>query len=143
MEHTLKTWPEQFQAIHDERKTFEIRKNDRKFAVGDRLVLREYCPTCDSYSGRVKNRRVTHIMTGPAFGLPDGYCIMSIYPFMTGPVTKDDKLRDWQRDVIENLRSFEPMEGEEVDLPTIELAIRHLKAMWEDAETDRKDCHDV
>lgn len=46
---------------------------------------------------------------------------------------------EWQEAVIEKLRSFEPMDHEEVDLPTIELAIRHLNVMWDDAETDQKE----
>lgn len=46
--HTLKTWPQYFQAVKDEIKTFELRYNDRQFQVGNRLRLREFapCATC-------------------------------------------------------------------------------------------------
>ncbi len=44
MRHDLKTHPGPFQAVWDGRKTFEIRKFDRPFAVGDVLLLREWDP---------------------------------------------------------------------------------------------------
>jgi ASC-1-like (ASCH) protein len=41
--HTLKIETEFFKAVKERRKTFEIRKNDRKFfQVGDILILEEY-----------------------------------------------------------------------------------------------------
>lgn len=49
MTHDLKCWPEYFEPLLDGRKTFEIRKNDRPFAVGDTLYLKECNP---NFSGR-------------------------------------------------------------------------------------------
>src|SRR5690348_13292378 len=40
--HVLKVWPDFYAAIASGRKTFEIRKDDRDFAEGDRLLLREW-----------------------------------------------------------------------------------------------------
>ena len=40
--HELKIYPKYFEAILDGKKTFEIRKNDRYFHVGDRIVLKEW-----------------------------------------------------------------------------------------------------
>lgn len=43
--HEVKCWPESFEAIATGVKTFEIRKDDRGYLVGDYLLLREWKPT--------------------------------------------------------------------------------------------------
>lgn len=77
-EHDLKTWPSAFVAVRDGLKPWELRKNDRGYQVGDLLRLREWCPDLEDYSGAVELRLVTWILEGPAFGLPEGYVIMSL-----------------------------------------------------------------
>jgi len=77
--HYLKTWPEYYRAVADGRKRFEIRKDDRGFQVGDRLVLQEYEPGSDLYTVRETTVRVTYILRSRQF-LPEGYCAMSIEP---------------------------------------------------------------
>jgi len=42
MIHELKTWPEYFEEILTGKKTFEVRKNDRDYKVGDTLILKEF-----------------------------------------------------------------------------------------------------
>ncbi len=42
MTHHLKTLPEYFQPIIEDKKLFEIRKNDRGFKSGDHCILEEY-----------------------------------------------------------------------------------------------------
>jgi hypothetical protein len=76
--HALKTWPEQWEAVASGLKTFEIRYDDRGFAVGDYLRLAEWDPRTDRFTGRQTLRRVTFLMRGPAFGLHAGYVAMSI-----------------------------------------------------------------
>ena len=51
--HTLKTWPRFFSAVWDRRKRFEIRRDDRDFAVGDHLYLHEYEHLAERYTGRL------------------------------------------------------------------------------------------
>lgn len=85
MLHVLKTWLEEFADILSGVKTFEFRRNDRDFQVNDTLLLEEWVPYQTKQgliaSGIYTNYRlyclVTHIMYG-GFGLPDGWCIMSI-----------------------------------------------------------------
>ena len=44
MIHELKTLPEYFERIFNGEKNFEVRKNDRGFQKGDKVILREYDP---------------------------------------------------------------------------------------------------
>ena len=82
--HTLKTWPEHFGALLDGSKTFELRRDDRDFAVGDALVLREWVPDPKSgdggrYTGRSLDMVVTHILRRDSWGaLASGWCILSV-----------------------------------------------------------------
>lgn len=39
MIHTLKILPQFYRAVLEERKTFEVRKNDRPFTVGDFVII--------------------------------------------------------------------------------------------------------
>ena len=76
-EHELKIWPKQYDAIADGRKTFELRKDDRGFAVGDVLYLRDYYPDIAKYSGRWIRVVVTYILKDFQ-GLQEGYVVMGI-----------------------------------------------------------------
>lgn len=42
IDHQLKILPQYFQAVAIGDKSFEIRKNDRDYKVGDNIVLKEY-----------------------------------------------------------------------------------------------------
>ena len=66
--HALKIWPKFFAEIEIGIKTFEFRKNDRGYAVGDRLILREWLPASKQFTGREMVVTVTHMMkTTPTF----------------------------------------------------------------------------
>jgi hypothetical protein len=73
--HALKTWPEYFQAVLERRKTFEIRKNDRDFQVGDYLHLMEMIPENGKFTGASLNVRVTYMT---AFSQPEGQVVLGI-----------------------------------------------------------------
>ena len=78
--HELKAWPEYFEEIWQGRKTFDIRKNDRAFRVGDVLFLREYFPNTNQYSGRELKAQINYLLSD-YIGLTDGYVAMSIAVF--------------------------------------------------------------
>lgn len=76
MFHELKILPEFFDAVVMREKTFEIRKNDRGFKVGDWLALKEW--DGENYTGREVVRYVNYILYDWQAGLKDGYCIMNL-----------------------------------------------------------------
>lgn len=78
--HELKTWTGVFDAVRCGAKTFEFRLNDRDYGIGDELVLREYDPVAEDYTGEVENRKVTCVLYGGNFGVPEGYCVMGLSP---------------------------------------------------------------
>jgi hypothetical protein len=70
--HVLKSWPEFFEPVFKEIKSFEIRKNDRDFKIGDRLMLKEYDPEIGSFTGRYCFRTITYILSkNPFINLKD------------------------------------------------------------------------
>ena len=76
--HRLKVWPEYFQALNDLKKNFEVRKNDRDYRVGDCLILQEWDPVTELYSGDWIEAEVSYILHGGQFGIAEGYCVMAM-----------------------------------------------------------------
>lgn len=77
--HDLKTWPKLFAEVLEGRKTFELRRDDRGFKVGDTLNLQEWDPATGAFTGRSTRRRVTSLVRDvPEFGLKPGFVIMSL-----------------------------------------------------------------
>lgn len=76
--HELKTWPEYYAEVLNGNKTFELRKMDRDFKVGDELILREYFPSSQVYSGRECIKQISYILRGGTFGLEKDYCILGL-----------------------------------------------------------------
>ena len=60
--HVIKAWPEFFEALVDGRKQFEIRFNDRAYAVGHKLRIREFIPSPEG-GGRFTGREVGRVIT--------------------------------------------------------------------------------
>lgn len=77
MDHELKTWPSPFQAVLDGKKTYEFRRNDRNFMVGDRLWLREWDNVGETYTGRSAVCVVSY-MTDGVFGVPEGFAVLAL-----------------------------------------------------------------
>lgn len=59
--HKLKLQQPYFNAVLNGLKTFEIRRNDRRFQVGDYLCLEEYDYETKSYTGRFINKQIAYI----------------------------------------------------------------------------------
>jgi hypothetical protein len=95
MTHQLKCWSGSFAAMAREEKMHTIRDcSDRKYAVGDTLILQEFEPEVDEhgpkrdekghtigrYLGGVIAREVTYISKPGSWGLPANVCVMSVKP---------------------------------------------------------------
>lgn len=94
--HTLKCWPESFEAIVSGTKTFELRKQDRPFDARDFLMLREYNPDADQYTNRWAMVEVTYIAISLP-GLAKGYCAMAIHLLNQGTGSLRDAIMGTQR----------------------------------------------
>ena len=80
MIHDLKCWPEYFKAVKSGIKPFEYRKDDRGYAVGDILHLREYDPATFQYSGDEIDKTVTYVLPVVTYGAgnDERYVIMGL-----------------------------------------------------------------
>lgn len=80
--HRLKSWPEFFEAVVAGFKNFEVRINDRDFKAGDWLVLEEWNPEEEKYTGRMVTVGVTYVLhAGDGIirrGLEPDYVVMGI-----------------------------------------------------------------
>ena len=85
--HELKIDSSVFWALAAGAKTWEIRKNDRDFQVGDTVILLETRYTGVDmlhsskpliYTGNKITATITYILHGPIYGLEEGWVIMSV-----------------------------------------------------------------
>lgn len=77
--HELRTWPDQYAAVVEGRKTHEVRRDDRDFRTGDRLWLQEYVPTAQRYTGSGCLVEVTYVTRpGDYAGVAEGHCVMTV-----------------------------------------------------------------
>lgn len=74
--HELKTYPHYFQETLDGNRTFEVRLNDRKFQVGDIVILKEWDNI--KYSGREIRGKIKYILNDTFIGLAKGYVAFSL-----------------------------------------------------------------
>lgn len=72
-----KILPEYYEEVRKHHKTFEIRKDEDDFKVGDVIDLHEW--DGEKFTGRHTNREITYILRdAPEYGLMEGYCILAI-----------------------------------------------------------------
>lgn len=76
--HNLKIRSEYYQDVMEEKKTFELRKNDRDYKVGDTIKLWEIDENGEK-TGRMLQRVITYILKDvPQYGLDSEYVILGI-----------------------------------------------------------------
>ena len=77
MTHELKILPKWFEDVASGKKNFELRKNDRDFHVGDKLILREW--ERGNYTGNQLIRQIEYIYHGDGtYGLSEDHCILGL-----------------------------------------------------------------
>lgn len=81
--HELKVHPSYFIPLCTGEKSFEVRKNDRDFQVGDVLHLRPY----NKEKSKIESERfnygyclaeIKHILLGNQFGIEKDYVVMAL-----------------------------------------------------------------
>lgn len=85
--HHLKTQDPHYGQVASGAKRFELRVDDRPYAVGDRLRLQQWSPE-RFYSGEHIDVLVTHVLRGLVCGsaaLAEGWVAMSIIPAWPNP----------------------------------------------------------
>lgn len=83
--HELKITPEYFSAVSSGEKNFEVRRDDRAYAVGDILKLKEY--KGHSFTGNEVTVGISYILRDRNY-CKEGFCILGIKP-----ITEPDILR--------------------------------------------------
>lgn len=76
MEHELKIYPKYFEDVLSGKKKFEIREDDRRFCIGDVLILKEWDNI--KYSGREIKAKVSYLIDDKFVGIQPGYVVMGI-----------------------------------------------------------------
>jgi hypothetical protein len=89
--HKLKVWPQYFRDIVSGIKKFEIRKDDRNFQVKDSLMLCEWSPETQEYTGLFVNFRIIYKLVGGQFGIEKGFCCLGIEPIKKAQQHTTDK----------------------------------------------------
>lgn len=77
MIHYLKISPRYFTEVKAGIKKFELRKNDRGFSVGDKIILREFNGL--EFTGAKIRKDIIYILCGvPEHGLNEDFVILGI-----------------------------------------------------------------
>lgn len=85
MEHIVKSWGMFYEDIERGVRTSDIRKNDRRYAVGDIMSLNEFDPVVGKYTGRRQQVEITYLQCNKSNpcaisreALADDYVVLSI-----------------------------------------------------------------
>lgn len=75
--HMLKILPEFLAPLLTKEKNFEVRYNDRDYKVGDLLILQEWNPQMEIYTGRWLCAQISYILDDPRYCKKD-YVILGL-----------------------------------------------------------------
>lgn len=75
--HELKINQQYLKLIIDGRKNWEVRKNDRNFKEGETIIVKEYLPETNSYTGREAEGTILYVFSTNEM-LKPGYVILSV-----------------------------------------------------------------
>lgn len=85
-EHKIKIKKRYYDAVLKGEKTFEIRKNDRDYNVGDIINFIPIADDCDMILPHNQTSyKVTYVFHGGEYGLEEGYCVFGIAPIEVNP----------------------------------------------------------
>ena len=73
--HELKIIPKYYKDLESGLKDFELRKDDRGFKIGDKILLKEFTAT-NGYTGNEIEKEIGYIFEESAFGLKQGFVIL-------------------------------------------------------------------
>lgn len=76
--HELKILPIYYDAVREGRKTFEVRKDDRDFKNDDTVILREWEPELEIYSGREMKFTIGYVLPLNIFLSGEPYVAFSL-----------------------------------------------------------------
>jgi hypothetical protein len=83
--HRVKTWRSYFADIRSGLKSFDLRRDARKYQVGDVVVFCEWDEKRKAYTGEETSKRICYKIEGvgigaiaPLAGLSHGYCILGL-----------------------------------------------------------------
>ena len=112
MVHIVKIRPEHFEPVKSGNKTVEIRKDDRGYQVGDKLILAEWDSMSENYTGRACHVTITHILSGEPW-LKTGYVALSIKTDVQ--MTQEqvvEAAKAWRSGLIDRARTQHSAESE-------------------------------
>lgn len=76
--HELKVHPQFWEALKSNAKPFEVRRDDRKYRIGDQCVLKLYDPSVGFIACEPQKREITYILKHEDFpnGVPLGFVVL-------------------------------------------------------------------
>lgn len=86
--HFIKIAPDYFKSVINRSKKCEIRKNDRRYRVGDLVVLQEFNQKEQVYTGRTALVEITYITT---YNQKRGMVVFS-FTFLKACLNKENRL---------------------------------------------------